>query len=464
MPVRKRKLLLNLSYAFLAQGVSLLLNVLVSLIVPRVFSVVDFNFWQLFIFFTGYGGMLHLGLNDGVYLRFGGEKYEELDHATLGAQLKVSFFMQMLLGFAVVAVAFFFTQNTTRFFVVCAAVLYAILANLSLFFGLLFRATNQIKRFAKFNLLYTTFLIVSVTALLVLQIHRVYWLIVLHIVAQAVALIYAAFCGRQLLQSKHVPLGRALKETLRNVKIGFHLMVALTLGTLILGVGRGLMDVHWGIEVFGRVSFALLLIKLFLVFVNQIGFVLFPVLRRFEEKEQRHFYLKARKLLLFYLPLLLLFYHPLRWFVMRWLPAYAESLPFMAVLFPLCVFEGRMKLLSTTYLKLLRKEKVMLKINALAALLSAALSVLGIWLFDDVMMVVGLMVVAMLVRALLADVYLAKQLKVQVGMSFVFEVLLVLLFTVVTVLKTPALSVSLFLVGYGVYLFFIHRLHRGEKA
>lgn len=64
----------NILYAFLAQGIALFLSVLMSLIVPKILGVEQYSYWQLFIFYTGYVGFFHFGLNDGVYLRLGGQK------------------------------------------------------------------------------------------------------------------------------------------------------------------------------------------------------------------------------------------------------------------------------------------------------------------------------------------------------------------------------------------------------
>lgn len=51
---------------------------------------------------------------------------------------------------------------------------------------------------------------------------------------------------------------------------------------------------------------------------------------------------------------------------MMWLPEYTDSLMYMALLFPMCIYEGKMSLLINTYLKTLREEKAMLKVNLIA--------------------------------------------------------------------------------------------------
>lgn len=67
--MNKKSLIRNLIYAFSAQGISLILSVLMSMIVPKLLGVEDYSYWQLFIFYIGYVGFSHFGLTDGIYLR-----------------------------------------------------------------------------------------------------------------------------------------------------------------------------------------------------------------------------------------------------------------------------------------------------------------------------------------------------------------------------------------------------------
>ena len=51
------------------------------------------------------------------------------------------------------------------------------------------------------------------------------------------------------------------------------------------------------------------------------------------------------------------FYYPLKIILTRILPGYAESIRYMALMFPVCIFDSKISLLVNTYLKALRKEK-----------------------------------------------------------------------------------------------------------
>ena len=86
----------NLQFAFLAQLISILINLIMYLLVPKVVGTTNYAYWQLFIFYTNYAGFFHLGLVDGIYLRLGGKKYDELNFNVLGSQLKMMNIIQVI--------------------------------------------------------------------------------------------------------------------------------------------------------------------------------------------------------------------------------------------------------------------------------------------------------------------------------------------------------------------------------
>ena len=66
-------------FAVFAQGLSTAVSVILTLLLPKVLGVAEFGYWQLFIFYLGYVGFFHFGINDGVYLIHGGETRDALD-------------------------------------------------------------------------------------------------------------------------------------------------------------------------------------------------------------------------------------------------------------------------------------------------------------------------------------------------------------------------------------------------
>ena len=76
----------NLYYTVAANFATLGISVLLNLFVPKLLGVTEYSYWQLYVFYSSYVGFLHLGWIDGIYLKIGGEEYENLDKRNLGSQ------------------------------------------------------------------------------------------------------------------------------------------------------------------------------------------------------------------------------------------------------------------------------------------------------------------------------------------------------------------------------------------
>lgn len=79
MNSRLKNFLKDFSYALLSNLVSLIVSVLMILVIPKLIGVREYGYWQLYLFYSSYVGFLHFGWIDGIYLRFGGKEYKDLD-------------------------------------------------------------------------------------------------------------------------------------------------------------------------------------------------------------------------------------------------------------------------------------------------------------------------------------------------------------------------------------------------
>jgi hypothetical protein len=95
----------------------MLSTALVILIVPKLIGIQEYGYWQLYLFYSFYVGFLHFGWNDGIYLRYGGKEYLELDKKLFFSQ----FWMQALFQSIILLIMNFyfqiFVENTDRMFV-----------------------------------------------------------------------------------------------------------------------------------------------------------------------------------------------------------------------------------------------------------------------------------------------------------------------------------------------------------
>ncbi len=454
---KESRILKNILYAFAAQGISLLLSMLSAFILPKFFDKLNYGYWSLFLFYTGYTGFFHFGLNDGVYLKIGGTEYKDMDKDMLGAQFKFGALFQSIIGIVLAAAVFFFCKDENTTFALIMTLVYMLLYNLTLYLGAVFQAANETRLYSVSVMIDKLIFMAALLLLFVVGDKDFKLFVWLYLFAKLVALIYCVYKGKEIVFSKHIPVSDTIKEAMDSIKIGINLTIANIAGNLILGVGRQMVEWRWDIEGFADFSFALTLTNFFLLFITQISMVLFPALRQVDEEKQKVLFEKAKNGLNILLPVVFLVYIPAKAVLQLWLPDYAVSLKYMALLLPMCIFDGKMNLVCATYFKVLRKERFLLGVNLFSMALSVVLSYIAAYILNDMNAIVLFMVVSIGARYFISERFLERMYTETGGMkSFYVQAVEEIILSAVCVAACWyagfIVSLVIVLVVYAVYL------------
>ena len=90
--MKKSSLTRRIGISIFAQIISLGVSFILNLIVPKFIDEYQYAYWQTFLLYVSYAGVLSFGLLDGIILRYSQYDYEQLDKAIVKSQLKVLFF------------------------------------------------------------------------------------------------------------------------------------------------------------------------------------------------------------------------------------------------------------------------------------------------------------------------------------------------------------------------------------
>jgi hypothetical protein len=237
-----------------------------------------------------------------------------------------------------------------------------------------------------------------------------------------------------------------------NISVGIKLMFANLASNLIIGVVRFGIERSWDVATFGKISLTLSISHFMMIFINAVGIIMFPLLRRTDRKKLPDIYGVARDILMPVTLAILIFYYPLKMVLSEWLPSYSESLNYVALLFPMVLFEGKIALLINTYLKSLRKERTMLKINLITLGLSGILTILTTIYLKSLTLSVLIIVIVQAFRAIFAEIYLSKVLGVNVIKDISLEVALTVVFVFSGWYIDSWVSVLIYGLSYLIYI------------
>ncbi len=401
--LKKKSFVNNVVIALIAQAISLLCSIAVSLVLPKFFTVVDFAYWQLFSFYIGYVGVFHFGFNDGIYLKLGGKEYEELNFGLIKSEMCVLGFVELFISILITIFACASNVEDERKVVIIAVGIYLVINNLCGCYGYIFQAVNFTRSYSLSIIIEKIVFVVLSVGLFFFHSMEVKNLIYGYISAKIIALIYCMIRGKKITTGRLTALNFALKYFINAMKSGIFLMLANLSSTLILGIGRYVMDMHWGIEAFGKFSFANSLTQFSLLFISQFSMVMFPELRRKTKENNIIIYKEIKNKITWCTPFVYLLYVPCQLLVYWWLPQYSESMRYLIILLPICLFDGKMNILFNTYLKVYKKEKRMFGINIIAVFISTLITMVGAFIFNNQSIVIYGMVIAVIIRSIIAE-------------------------------------------------------------
>lgn len=428
MNINAKKFLKNISYSFMANIISMLISLFSVTFLPRFMSVEDYGVWQLYLFYASYLGFFHFGWLDGICLRYGGCYFEKLDKIKFTSQFIILFIIEFIISILALMLINLFINNyfIKEVLIFVSYILVPII--LFAFTTFILQITNKIKEYVYLTLFGRILFFISLIIYFNLDNRGYAELIYFDIISKILSLFYGIYLIKDILVFKLDTINNIFKETWENISIGSKLLFANIAGMLILGIIRFGISQQWDVATFGKVSLTLNCSNFLMVFINALSIIFFPILKRIDSNKIKDLYIKIRSGLTSILLGCLLLYYPLDSILSWWLPKYQDSLIYMAILLPICLFESKVSLLTNTYLKALRKEKTIMKINLGVVVISFILTYISTVLLHDLNIAVISILVLFAIKSICSEIVLEKVLEIQIKKDILQEIILVVLF------------------------------------
>ena len=315
----------NLRVAFTAQIISLVQSCVVTLLLPKFLGVEGYSFWQLFIFYSAYVGFFHCGINDGVYLKYSGLDFSEMNRDAVSGQFRIVVMIQMIFAVIITIILILAPMTYERRIIFFFSVIYMVIFNCSMYMGYIFQAANHTHWYSFSVIIDKLFFLLSLIVLILFGIRDIYIFLCVFIAGSLLNLCYSLYKGRYFLANISVPYKKIWPELKDSIKVGVTLMLSGIASLLIAGIDRFFIDSHWGIIVFGKVSLALSLTAFALVFIRQVSMVFSPALRCTSDDGKLYAYINMFRFCFFLMPWIYFLMIPGKWLINLWLPNYADS-------------------------------------------------------------------------------------------------------------------------------------------
>lgn len=450
-----RRITRNFLYAFFSNTVGLILSVVISFALPVFFGedIASYGYIQLYMLYASYYYFFHFGLCDGIFLREGGNHYQKLDKRSYSAQLLFLMISQLLITTVILLYSRFLVSEGTRQFVFAVVGVSLLIMQPKTMFTSILQATNRIREYSVVVVLakVTTVVLLFVVFLSGVKDYRLIILII--VFGEMTSLIYAMYCCKEVVFCKPVAFSKIMVPINENIRSGINLLFSNLSAMLITGIVKFAIEYQWDIEAFARISLTLSVSNMFMVFISAVSVVLYPEMRRMDKDRFVPMYNFMRTMLMSLLLGALVLYYPLRISLTRLLPQYSESISYMAILLPICVYSSRMSMLTQTYMKVLRLEKRIMLVNTGALVLSCFLTVISVFIVKDLTMAIMTVVVSQAYRAIHAEIILSKHIEIGVKADVLYETIITAVFIIANWFIGGKLGLFLYLATYVCYLF-----------
>ncbi|MBQ9514333.1 MAG: hypothetical protein IJR66_05125 [Clostridia bacterium] len=428
--ISTKKIASNVFISVIAQAISLMVSLIANLFIPK-FGLTDkvqYSLWQMFMLYQSYVGIVHFGLLDGMMLRYSKYDYEELDKNLLRSQMRVLLIFTASISLIMSAISLSFVGNTAYKIVFVLVAISITVKNLFTYDSYTFQMTNRISKYARLIILQRVLYAVIIVALLLFKVNFFYAYCLAEIACDLYATIISVSFNKDCFLGKGAEKQKIRSEIKENIGAGVLLLIAVWSFIFIVNGARMFIQWRWGDVVFGEVSLSFSISNMVLTFATAISVVLFPSLKRVEEKNLSDIYAKIRSILSVFLFFILLLYFPCYYFIKWWLPNYRNSLIYIGILFPIIVFSSKVNLLTNSYLKVGRKEKIMAIINVSSIVLGVGVFSVCAYLFNNlIIMLIGIIAV-MVYNSLFAEICVIKMLNRKFDFNIVLEIVLTAVF------------------------------------
>lgn len=439
-----KSVLKKVSLTICAQLVGLAISFILNLIVPKFIDEYQYAYWQTYILYANYVGILHFGLLDGIVLRYAQFDYNEIDKPCFRSQLYSLVLFNFMCAVLIVALSFAFLDGEYKIIGVFVAV--SVLAkNIMLYCTYTLQLTNRIKEYAIISIIQKTIYGILVVFVLLKKWKSFYWVCIAELASEFIALLWSVKYNKEIYFGKSISVKKTLCEIKENISAGIFILISNWSAMLLIGSTKMIVQWRWDELIFGKIAFSYSVTGLFITFISAISIVLFPTIKRLPEKLLPQLYSRIRSILSPILVVVLVLYFPGAYIISLWLPNYKESLVYLGVLLPIIIYRTKVALLTNNYLKAYRKEKTLLAINVGAVIIAIIGGLFIAFTFNNIDALLLYTVFTMMCMSIAAEFCVGKV----INMSFTRETIIEAAMSVIFIVCARFLSLTL---GGVVYL------------
>lgn len=349
-------------------------GILTGFLLPKIMGLQDYGYYKTFTLYIAYSSIFRFGIIDGIYLRYGGVSYENLEISKFRYYTRFLMSLELLVSLILVILSVFLLKGELRFIFILVSI-YIWTFNLTSYYQTISQITKRFAELSSRNTLQSLFTCIALGILCLIyyntktEINYRYYIIIYSSIQLVLTLWYSS-------TYRNISFGAInqndfkIKDIYSLVQIGIPLLISNLCSTLLLNVDRQFVNSAFDTETYAKYAFAYNLLTLVTVCTSAISTVIYPILKRSSTDSMKNNYTNLIAIMLIFVFLCISSYFPLCSFINYFLPKYIESLSIFKIIFPGLAFTSTITVIMHNYYKTLGKNILFMYISICILILS----------------------------------------------------------------------------------------------
>lgn len=438
----------------------MLAGVLVGFLLPKLIGVTDYGYYKTFSLYISYVGLFHFGLEDGIYLIYGGKNFNDLDKRKFRFYCSFLMLLEAAISVVFIGISLAAVRGDLRFIFLCVAV-YLFTINIGNFYQFISQITSRFTELTVIGLTRSFLTIASVAVMWLLYRYAPngvnYKIFIIFTVGiSCLTMFVYMFLYRKLTFGKTIGWKEGRADLRLFIKVGLPLMVANLCSTLILTIDRQFVNVLFDTDTYAVYAFAYNLLALITTATSAVSVVLYPMMKQTTSEHLMSNYSKLIAIVLVCVSGCLLVYFPLCPFIRWFLPQYESALPIFRIILPGLVITSAITIVMHNYYKTLGINLRFFLKSAVILVLSALVDLAVYFIFKTTVAISIASIFVILVWYILIELYFIRRFRVKWSRNFLFLQCIVGAFYGITAIPNVFIGLAVYLVVFVLSVLFIY--------
>ena len=265
---------------FSVNAFQLVSSLVVGFFVPAILSIDGYADLKTYALYMSYAGLFHFGFLDGIYIKYGGKKYNEINKKALKSEHNFLILMECIVSICIFILSLI-TKKVTMFIFAISIIPYM----LSSFFQMIFQATGEFKKYSRIMYIYTfVYMVTNVFLAFILKnTNYIYYCLTTYI-ANIAEVIFVEI--KFLKENKRIKPEYDKKNIITNFKVGILVMVGNLAVIGFFGIDKWFVKLFLTTEDFAYYSFAVSMLNVINILIKAISITFYSYL--FENNTEKN--------------------------------------------------------------------------------------------------------------------------------------------------------------------------------